>query len=73
MCTAEILEYLRCFTDVNTYPTSDIINKIMVDFIMKQRSPHVAHQSCRYLEQVSLDQCMLKAHASLGNGGHNDQ
>ena len=52
MCTAEILEYLSCFTDVNTYPTSDIINKIMVDFIMKQRSPHVAQQSCRYLEQV---------------------
>jgi len=50
----EILEYLKCYTNLNTRPTSSILNVIMKDFIINQNSCKVAARSYDYINQFVL-------------------
>ncbi|XP_023342474.1 uncharacterized protein LOC111712162 [Eurytemora carolleeae] len=50
----EILEYLKSFTSLSSHPTSSIINVIMREFIMNQKSLKVAMKSYQYLDQFLL-------------------
>jgi hypothetical protein len=51
---AEILEYVKCYTNFTTHPTSFIINIIIRDYIMKQSCLVVALKSYNYLDKVRV-------------------
>ena len=55
MVMIEILEYVKCYTNFSTHPTSTIINIIIRDYIMNQTCVDVALKSYIYLDKVMVD------------------
>lgn len=50
----EILDYVRCYTNLTTHPTSSILNVIMRDFILNQPESTLALKSYQYITNFML-------------------